>query len=86
MNTNQLKIANDSWGWSIDITLINGKIYVANCGFITDNANDITAKKHYGCLDGFYYQYTNKRYRGELINVLRAIHRGHPENPREVTA
>jgi hypothetical protein len=73
MNTEQLIKAQKVWGWAMEITLEDGKIFVAKDGFITDNFADITAKKHYGEFRGYYYQFQSKRNTSDLINVIRSI-------------
>jgi hypothetical protein len=73
MDTTHLNNAKKIYGFSLDFALKGNKLLVANDGFITDNAAEITAKKHSGSFNGLFYQYTKKGYKGELIAVIRAI-------------
>lgn len=73
MNTEQLKKAQQIYGYSMTITLEGNKLRVAKDGYITDNQADITAKKKFGEFNGFFYQFTKKGYRNELIAVIKAI-------------
>jgi hypothetical protein len=73
MNTEQLETAKKTWEFSMEITLRNGRIYVANSGYITDDVNDITAKKHSGYFNGFYYQFKKKGDVRDLIAVIKSI-------------
>jgi uncharacterized protein (DUF2252 family) len=73
MDENQLIKAREIWGFSMEITLRNGNIYVANEGFVTDNIDHITAKTRYGKFKGLYYQYRRKGTRNELTDVILAI-------------
>lgn len=75
MNTEQLEKAKKEWGFAMDITLRNNRIYVANEGYITDDPSDITAVKHSGEFKGLYYQFRRKGTRNELIDVILAITR-----------
>jgi len=73
MNTEQLEKAKKEYGYAMEITLEGNKLMVANDGFITDNQEDITAKKKFGEYNGFYYQYTKKGYIREMIRVIQTI-------------
>lgn len=73
MNTTHLEKAQKAWGWSMTIKLENGRLYVANDGFITDNLEDITAKKRFGEFRGFYYQYKSKRNTMDIIRVIKSL-------------
>ncbi len=73
MNEYQLRKAQKIYGYAMDITLDGNKLVVAKDGYITDNPADITAKKKFGEFKGFFYQFTRKGYRNELIAVIRAI-------------
>jgi hypothetical protein len=73
MNAEQLEKAKKTYGYSMTITLEGNKLRVANDGYITDNHAYITAKKKFGEFNGFFYQFTKKGYRNELIAVIKAI-------------
>ncbi len=73
MNTTQLKIAQKIYGFGMDFVLDGNKLMVAEDGFVTDDLAEITAKKHSGEYNGFYYQYTKKGYVDEMIRVIQAI-------------
>ena len=73
MNTTHLEKARKIYGFAMDLSLDGNKLRVANDGYITDNPADITAKKHSGNMNGYYYQFTKKGYQCEIIAVIRAI-------------
>lgn len=86
MNTEQLEKAKSAYGFAMEITLKGNRMYVADCGFITDDLKEITAKKHYGFCEGFYYQYTKKGYIGTLVSVIREMQRDYSGVLMGVTA
>jgi len=71
LNTKQLEIAQKEWSHAMDITLIKGRIYVANDGFITDLP--LKPGKHTGEHAGFYYQFTRKGTENVIRNVICTI-------------
>lgn len=73
MNTHQLEVAKKEWGFSMDITLENNRIYVAKDGYITDNKADVKMGKHAGVCNGLYYYSKRKQTTNSLINVIRSI-------------
>jgi hypothetical protein len=73
MDTEQLSKAQNDWSFSMDIWLENGKLMIANDGFITDNEADIKKSKHSGEYEGFFYYSKRKGTRNVLIGVINSI-------------
>jgi hypothetical protein len=69
MNLEQLEQAQKEWGFSMDIWLKNGRIYVANDGYITDSPSDVKAGKHSGEYNGFFFYSKRKG----TTNVLKSV-------------
>jgi hypothetical protein len=76
MDETQLQIAQKDWGYSMEIELIRGKIFVANEGWISDNPADFKVGKHFGEYAGFYYYFRRNGTKNMITNVIRTIIEG----------
>jgi len=76
MNIAHLEKARKVWGFAMDFSLNNGRLYVANDGWISDKPED-AAKigKHFGQYKGFSYYTKRKGTLNVIINVINAIER-----------
>lgn len=70
MNEYHLLKAQKEWSHAMDITLENGKIHIANDGWISDNINDFKEGKHFGKCGSFVYFSKRKGNLNVIKNVI----------------
>jgi hypothetical protein len=77
MNTAHLEKARKVWGFAMDFSLKDGRLYVANDGWISDQPED-AAKigKYFGQYKGFSYYTKRKGTLNVIINVINVIAEG----------
>lgn len=73
MNTTHLKKAKEIYGFEMDFSLENNRMYVANDGWISDRPEDMKTGKHFGEHKGFSYFTKRKGTLNTVINVINAI-------------
>lgn len=79
MNTTHLKKAQNAWGFAMDFSLKNNRLYVANDGWISDRPEDMKTGKHFGQYKGFSYFTKRKGTLNEIISVINVIAEGATE-------
>lgn len=73
MNTIHLEKAQNAWGFAMDFTLKDKRLYVANDGWISDRPEDMRSGKHIGQHRGFSYYSKRRGTLNEIINVINVI-------------
>lgn len=73
MNTTHLEKAQNAWGFAMDFTLKDKRLYVANDGWISDRPEDARTGKHFGQHKGFSYFTKRKGTLNTVISVINVI-------------
>jgi hypothetical protein len=73
MNTTHLEKAKEIYGFAMDFTLRNERLYVANDGWISDRPEDARIGKHFGQHRGFAYYSKRRGTLNGIINVINVI-------------
>jgi hypothetical protein len=76
MNTTHLEKAQNAWGFAMDFSLRDERLYVANDGWISDRPEDARTGKHFGQYKGFSYFTKRKGTLNTVINVINVIAEG----------
>jgi hypothetical protein len=79
MNTPHLEKAKEIYGFAMDFSLKNKRLYVANDGWISDRPEDVRTGKHFGKHKGFSYFTKRKGTLNTVINVINVIAEGETE-------